>query len=49
MIPVSEAVRIVLDVARPLPPESIPLEDALGRATSSTMRTASETGIIARV
>jgi molybdopterin molybdotransferase len=31
MIPVSEAVRIVLDVARPLPPESIPLEDALGR------------------
>src|SRR5205085_3307907 len=31
MIPVAEAIRIVLEKAAPLPSECVPLEDALGR------------------
>src|SRR5688572_6569767 len=31
MIPVAEAVRIVLEQARPLPPEGVALEESLGR------------------
>jgi molybdopterin molybdotransferase len=38
MIPVLEAIRIVLDVTRPLAPEFVPLEEALGRVLAEDAR-----------